>query len=208
MRYVFITVFTVLLVVSGTFLYRYIITAPLTCESRQPILVAYGDSLVSGYGVAAGEDTISRLGSMIGVTVRNLGVSGNTSAQALARIETVVSLKPDIVVVLVGGNDALRGVPISETEANIGEILATLKAADATPVLVGVMGGFVNDPFRPMFERLALKYDVVLVPNILAGLVNDQRFMSDAIHPNAAGYARIAERLAPVIESTCGVLAR
>lgn len=203
MRHFFIVFSLFLLSVGGFMLYRYMTSSSLTCASSQPVIVAFGDSLVTGYGASEGGDIFTNLSNRIGVPIYNLGVSGDTSARALARIQGVLERKPDIVVVLVGGNDALQGVPVAETEATIGTILSTLKSAGVTPILAGVVGGFPNDSFKPMFERLAEEHEVVLVSNVLAGILGDNRLMSDAIHPNAQGYARIAERLQPILERVC-----
>ncbi len=158
---------------------------------------------MAGYGAGKGEDAISVLSQKIGVPIKNAGVSGNTSADALARIEEVIRVNPTIVIILLGGNDALQGVPVSRTEQNLSLILETLKGHNIQPLLVGVIGGFPTDPYAPMFERLSKEYAVPLVPNILSGLIGREEFMSDAIHPNSAGYTRIAEKLVLPLETLC-----
>lgn len=177
----------------------------ISCSSLEPrpVLVAFGDSLIAGYGATEGNDAISRLESYIGVPIKNLGRNGDTSESALSRVDDVLSLKPDVVIVLLGGNDALRGVPVTETEAALSQILTRIKDADAEPVLVGVLGGFPRDPYAAMFERLSEQHGVPLVKNILSGIIGRSEYMSDAIHPNDAGYARIAERLKPFVEKAC-----
>lgn len=181
--------------------------ADMSCRSLEPapVIVAFGDSLVEGYGASPGNDAFSRVQSAIGVPIVNLGRSGDTSAGALERIDEALSLEPDIVIVLVGGNDALRRVPVAETEAALSGILSRIKDAGARPILVGVIGGFPQDPYAPMFEQLSKQHEVPLVKNILSGLIGRDEFMSDAVHPNDAGYARMAERMQPFIERTCAV---
>lgn len=181
-------------------IYFFMHTDSNACTAR---ITAFGDSLVTGYGAPEGEDAFSVLSRDLNVSITNEGVSGDTSGRALARIDTIVAAKPDIVIVLVGGNDALHRLPVSETEKNIGKILERLTNTGIHPILVGVLGGFPTDPYAPMFERLATTYEVPLVPNILRGLIGREEFMSDAIHPNSAGYARIAERLLPAVTSVC-----
>lgn len=180
-------------------------TGTISCSSTDPVpvIVAFGDSLVSGYGASEGKDAFSVLSDLSGVPIRNFGVSGDTSVRSLARIETVLAEKPDIVIVLVGGNDALQRLPVSETEAAIGSIVERIKAEGSSPILVGIIGGFPTDPYAPVFERVSREYGVPLVPDILAGLIGREEFMSDPIHPNDAGYAAIAERLLPVLEAVC-----
>lgn len=174
-----------------------------SCADKAPTIIAFGDSLVSGYGVSEGDDAVSVLSTNLGVSVANFGVSGDTSAEALRRIDTILEREPDIVLVLLGGNDALQQLPIAETERNISEILKRLKEAEVRPVLAGVLGGFPSDPYAAMFTRLASEHDVPLVPNVLAGLIGNNRYMSDEIHPNASGYARIAEKLYPDVRGAC-----
>ncbi|MES2668322.1 MAG: GDSL-type esterase/lipase family protein [Patescibacteria group bacterium] len=172
-------------------------------RSPAPAVVAFGDSLVSGFGVSASENAFSVLSGIVGVPIENLGVSGDTTATARARISGVLARAPDIVIVLVGGNDALMKTSVVETEENLSAIVTEIKAAGAAAVLVGVIGGFPTDPYASMFERLAEEHDVPFVPNILSGLIGRDEFMSDPIHPNAAGHARMAERLAPALERAC-----
>lgn len=174
-----------------------------SCADKAPTIIAFGDSLISGYGVSEGDDAVSALSLKLGVPIDNFGVSGDTSAEALKRIDTILEREPDILVVLLGGNDALQQLPVAETERNISEILKKLKQAGIRPVLAGVLGGFPSDPYAPMFIRLASEHEVPLVPNVLAGLIGNRTYMSDEIHPNASGYARIAEKLYPEVQREC-----
>ena len=178
---------------------------PSTCASlpAKPSVIAFGDSLVAGYGAPSGADFVSKLSSSTGIPIRNMGRNGDTSASGLARIQDVLDAKPDIVIVLLGGNDALKRTSPAETERDIAAILDALAAAGIRPILVGVIGGFPTDPYAPMFKRLAERYDAAYVPNILAGLIGNNEFMSDAIHPNSDGYTRIAARIQPPLERAC-----
>ncbi len=204
MKYLAIAAAAVVIIGGAWLLYSRMDNSSLSCKDRMPTVVAFGDSLVAGYGASSGEDAFSTLSRLSELPILNLGVNGDTSARALARIDSVLAEKPDIVFVLLGGNDALQSVPVSETEANLGQVLVTLKESGATPILVGVLGGFPADIYAPMFERLAKEHDVPFVPNILSGLIGRNEYMSDPIHPNAEGYARIAARLRPVLETVCG----
>jgi len=202
------SVIAILLLAGGAwFTYTTLRTITLSCSTLdpKPRIVAFGDSLVTGYGAVPGEDAFSVLSTSIGVPIRTLGVDGDTSARALARIDSVILEDPDIVLVLLGGNDALQRVPLLETEANLGEILSTLNGAGIRTVLIGVIGGFPRDPYAPMFESLGNEHVSTVVPNILSGILGRDEYMSDAIHPNAVGYARIAERLVPVLERVCAL---
>lgn len=175
----------------------------LSCSDTKPTIVAFGDSLVSGYGATSGNDFVTLLASTLGVPIQNRGVSGDTTARGLARVKTITDLKPDMVIILFGGNDALQKVSVEETERNLNAMVAAIKAAGSKPILVGVIGGFPTDPYKAMFERVSNEQDVPLVPNILSGIIGNSNLMSDAIHPNDSGYARIAARLAPILTLAC-----
>ncbi|MDB5237343.1 MAG: arylesterase [Parcubacteria group bacterium] len=178
-------------------------SSEMTCASQNLKIAAFGDSLVAGYGATQGNDLSALLAKEIGVPVINLGVSGNTTADALARISDVTDAKPDIATVLLGGNDALQKVPLATTKQNLATIIDILQKANIKVVLVGVMGGFPSDPYASMFKDLSSTYHVPLVTNILSGLFANSAYMSDEVHPNDAGYAKAAARIAPVIVSAC-----
>lgn len=163
-------------------------------------IVMFGDSLVEGVGASQGNDLPSLMGRGLGLPVGNLGVAGNTTADGAARIDELLKADPDIAIILLGGNDALRKVPIAETEANLRQIIAAVQARGAVVVLLGVRGGILNDPYDDMYERIAEDTGSAYVSNVLRGLFGDSRYMADAIHPNDQGYAMIAERVIPVIE--------
>ncbi len=181
-----------------------------SCASlpMKPSVVAFGDSLVAGYGAEAGKDFVSVLSSSSGVTIRNLGRNGDTAASARARAGEVISLKPDIVIVLLGGNDALQGRSVDDTEQDLSAVLDTFQKAGIRVILAGVIGGFPTDPYATMFSRLADAHAVPLVPNVLAGIIGNSSLMSDAIHPNSAGYAKMADRLLPILEDSCAALGK
>lgn len=159
-------------------------------------VIAFGDSLTAGYGAGPGEDWPSRLSAALNVPIVNAGVSGDTTDSALARIESdVLSRDPRIVIVGLGGNDYLRGVPIDVTEANLRTILRRIHDAGAMVVLLGFRFPSLNVNYEEMYERVAKDSGALLVKRILRGILNDPSLKSDAIHPNARGYALMAERL-------------
>src|SRR5437016_3717656 len=107
-------------------------------DSRGTNVIAFGDSLTAGYGAQPGEDYPSKLSSMIGTTVINAGVSGDTTESALARIESdVLAHNPRIVIVGLGGNDFLQGVPIATTEGNLRATVRAIHGGGAMVVLLG-----------------------------------------------------------------------
>ena len=166
-------------------------------DSRGANLIAFGDSLTAGYGAQPGEDYPSRLSALLGAPVINAGVSGDTTASALARVDNdVLARDPRLVLVGLGGNDFLGGVPIATTEANLREIVRKVEGAGAMVVLLGFRFPSLTADYESMYERVAKEEGCLLVPRILRGILNDASMKSDAIHPNARGYALMAERVA------------
>ena len=179
--------------------------AQMSCNTvvPRPIIIAFGDSLVEGYGAREGGDFVSKLSARIGVPILNYGKSGDTTTDGLARVKEVEG-RADIVILLLGGNDALRKTPLAETKQNLATLIERFQAGGRTQVvLVGVLGGFPSDPYAPMFKELAKERDVTFVPNILSGLIANSKYMSDQVHPNEAGYEKIADRLTPIMNAAC-----
>jgi acyl-CoA thioesterase-1 len=168
-----------------------------------PRIVAFGDSLVEGYGATNAGGFVSILSTQAGVPILNLGKNGDTSAQANERVTSVIAARPTITLVLLGGNDALQGVPQLQTEQNLDEIITSLQKNGSKVVLLGVIGG-LPDPYAAMFDRLSAVYGVTYVPNVLSGIIGRNELMSDSVHPNQAGYQKIADRLLPVLQKECG----
>jgi acyl-CoA thioesterase I len=167
---------------------------------REGPIVAFGDSLVSGIGAGAGEDFVSLISARLGKRVINLGVPGDTTADALERLEEVNALQPAVVLVLLGGNDYLRRMPAQETFENLRTIIETLQADGALVVLLGVRGGVLRDNFRESFEVLARETSAAYVPDVLDGILGNSELMADQVHPNSAGHARIAEKVYATLE--------
>lgn len=168
--------------------------------SKGKDIVAFGDSLVAGVG-ASGENTnfVSILSRRIGKPIVNLGVSGNTTEDGLARLNELDKYKPKVVILLLGGNDYLKKVPIDTTFSNLEKIIKNIQSRGAVVLLLGVRGGIVTDKFDEKFEELADKTGSAFVSNVLDGLITKQEYMSDPIHPNDTGYAKIATRVYPVL---------
>ncbi|OGZ10749.1 MAG: hypothetical protein A3C93_05530 [Candidatus Lloydbacteria bacterium RIFCSPHIGHO2_02_FULL_54_17] len=163
-------------------------------------IIAFGDSLVQGVGATAGNDFVSLLSREVGQPIVNFGVSGNTTADGLARIGELDRYRPKIVILLLGGNDHLRKVPETETFANLAALIENIQARGAVVLLLGIRGSLLGDKFEEEFERLHEEYQTAYVSDVLSGLFGRAEYMSDPIHPNDAGYAKIAERIAPVLE--------
>lgn len=166
-------------------------------------IIAFGDSLTVGEGVATTDTYVAALSDRLGIPVVNAGVSGDTTADALARLTQVLAEypRPKLAIVMLGGNDFLQHRPKEETAQNLGRIIERFQTKGAMVVLVGVRGGIFTDAFAPEYERLHRAYRTAYVPNILEGILGDPSLKVDAIHPNAAGHRKMAGRLEPVIQS-------
>ncbi len=166
------------------------------------VILAFGDSLTAGQGAPPGEGYPEQLARRIGREVLNQGVNGNTTADALARLERdVIAHDPRIVIVLLGGNDILRKIPREQTFRNLEAIITRIQARGALVILVGMKGSaLLGVDYRKDYEDLARRTGCPLVPNIQQGVFGSPDLMADQIHPNARGYAKFAERIAATLE--------
>ncbi len=163
-------------------------------------VIAFGDSLVEGVGATPGHDFVSLLSERIGVPIINAGRQGDTSASGLARLDgAVLSRSPRVVIVLLGGNDVLRRVPIETTLTNMRTIVGRIREHGAAVVLVGVKVDLFRDSYGAAYKRLARDMSAAAVPNILGGILGRAGRTSDGIHPNDQGYEIIADRLEPLL---------
>ncbi len=167
---------------------------------ERPIL-AFGDSLLAGYGLEDGESYPDRLEQALrarGVNARivNTGVSGDTTAAGLQRLEFTLknqSVKPELAIISLGGNDMLRSLPPEETRANLEKILQRLKQDDIPVVLLGMLaapnlGKDYAAAFNPIYPQLADTYGAVLVPFFLQPVIDKPDLMQgDHVHPTALG---------------------
>lgn len=164
-------------------------------------IIAFGDSLVQGVGASdESKNFVSLLSKKIGKPIINLGVSGNTTADGLARLEALDKYKPKVVLLLLGGNDYLKKIPQETTFNNLEKIIEDLQSRGAVVVLLGVRGGLLSDKFESSFEDLSKENETAYVSNVLAGLITNSQYMYDAIHPNDLGYQKIADRVYPVLK--------
>ena len=175
----------------------------------EPVKLAIlGDSLAAGYGLSPAQAFPARLQAALkdkgrNVTVINHGVSGDTTAGGLERIDWMLADKPDIVLVELGGNDMLRALDPAATERNLDAIIDKLKQAGTTVWLVGMMaprnfGPEYVQQFDGLYRKLAGKHGVPLYPFFLDGVAQDPTLnQPDGIHPNAKGVDVIVERILP-----------
>ena len=161
-------------------------------------IVAVGDSLVSGAGTTPGNTFVDVLSRRIDEEIVNLGVAGDTSAGVLMRIREIEALEPRLVILLVGGNDALRRIEPEDTFNNLNTLIEVLQANDTAVLLIGITGGIsYGKRYEREFEVLAEKQGVAYVPNILSGLIGRAQYMADTIHPNDVGHKIIADKIEP-----------
>jgi acyl-CoA thioesterase-1 len=161
--------------------------------------IAFGDSLTEGYGATEGNAYPALLSRSLGVPIVNLGVSGDTTADGLKRLDTVARQQPRVLLLCLGGNDALSRMPQASTLANLEAIIDRLHAEGSFVVLIGIRSASFRDRNEKAFARLAREKRVLYVPDFLKGLAFKPVYMSDAIHPNDEGYKRFAERLEKVL---------
>lgn len=175
---------------------------PPTQDPRR-VIAAFGDSLTAGFGVEPGHtypDYLQRLLDEKGYSYRivNAGISGDTTAGGLARIREITGLKPEIVLLELGGNDGLRGLPVTQTKANLEEMVVLLQKDGITVVLAGMTlprnyGPDYIKAFEQLYRDISARYKLVLIPFALETIAAEPGLMQrDGIHPTAEGYARAA----------------
>ena len=180
-------------------------------EARgEGVVVALGDSVTAGLGVAADEAFPARLQARLRAEgydyrVVNAGVSGDTTAGGLRRVDWALRAHPDVVIVALGANDGLRGQSPPAIRANLEEIVARLQAAGVRVLLVGMRlppnyGAEYTKEFEAVFPAVARRAKIALMPFLLDGVAADPRLnQADGIHPTAAGQQMIADRLWPYL---------
>ncbi len=182
-------------------------------------LLALGTSLTEGYGVPPGQDFTAVLQDRLAtahldVKLINAGVSGDTSAGGLSRLDWSLADHPDAAIVELGSNDALRGQSPAQTEANIAKVLDKLKAAHVPVLLIGMkaprnLGAEYAAQFDPIYPRLAARYGVLLYPFMLDGVaMNPKLNQADGIHPNPAGVTIIVDRVLPYVKRLVALVPR
>lgn len=174
-----------------------------------PVVALLGDSITAGYGLPAKDALPAQLEAALAAAgtparVRAAGVSGDTTAGALARVDFSIQDDTDLCVVALGGNDLLQGIEPATMRANLEGIITRLKARNIPVLLAGMQappsyGAYATD-FAAVFEGLARDQDVALYPFLLDGVALDPALnQDDGIHPNAEGVKVIAQRLAPAV---------
>jgi lysophospholipase L1-like esterase len=177
--------------------------APLPANA---VVLAFGDSLTHGNGAPEGEAYPDVLAGLLGRTVINAGVPGEVSAAGLKRLPQLLEkYRPELVILCHGGNDFLRQLDRAQTAANLAAMLEQVRGTGADVVLVGVpeFGLILKPPafYQETAERFGIPYEA----DIVSDLLGNRDLKSDTIHPNAAGYRRMAEALHALIKRAHGI---
>ncbi|HEY5046643.1 MAG TPA: arylesterase [Rhizomicrobium sp.] len=178
-------------------------------------ILAFGTSLTQGYGVPAGSEFTEMLQARlkaagIDAKVINAGVSGDTSADGVSRLDWSLADRPDAAIVEMGSNDALRGLEPKDTEKNLSILLGRLRGAHIPVLLLGMkaprnLGPEYAAQFDPVYPRLAKRLGDLLYPFVLDGVALDPKLnQPDGLHPNAAGVKVIVTRMLPSVEKLVG----
>jgi acyl-CoA thioesterase-1 len=195
-----------------------LVSAFTTPAASQPRIVALGDSLTSGHGIgrdlafpAVLQEKLAAAG--FNYEMINAGVSGDTSTGALRRLPRALDGDVRVLIVSIGANDGLRGVPIATLKSNISQIISTAHERGISVVLCGMetpplRGMDYSIAFHTAFTELAAKYKVMFVPFLLKDVILDASMLQpDHAHPNAAGARRIADNVWPYLETVLRALA-
>lgn len=182
-------------------------------ETPAPVVLFFGDSLTAGYGLspeeafpALIEKNLVKAGRKVKVV--NAGLSGETSAGGLARIDWILRQRVDVFVLELGANDGLRGLPIAQTRANLQGIIDKVKQKypGVKIVMAGMqvppnMGAAYAQEFQTIYPDLAKKNNATLIPFLLENVAGNEKLnQADGIHPNAEGHKRVAEHVGKFIE--------
>lgn len=182
---------------------------PWGAIAAQPVLVVLGDSLSAAYGIHQDEGWVSLLQQRLEkdfpkLSVVNASISGETTSGALSRIDGVLRThQPAVVIVELGGNDGLRGLPLIDMQKNLGKIIRKSLDAHARVLLVGMRippnyGPFYSRGFEGVYKKLADEYDIARVPFLLEGVaLNPLLMQDDGIHPRAAAQPQLLDNVWP-----------
>jgi acyl-CoA thioesterase-1 len=183
----------------------------IAAETQAPVIIALGDSLTAGLGLPQDQAFPAQLEAALkargtDATVINAGVSGDTAAAGLARLDWALPDNASAVIVELGANDALQGLPPDGTKQALGKIIEAVQARGLPILLAGMeappnMGKDYADRFRAIYADLAARYHLILYPFFLEGAaLHDGMTQGDGLHPNAKGVAVIVENILPKVE--------
>lgn len=180
-------------------------------KEGEPVILVLGDSLSAGYGIGADSSWVALLRRKLdaegyGYRVVNASVSGETTGGGRARLARALDMhRPAVLVLELGGNDGLRGLPLKQVRGNLDAMIKQARASGAEVLLIGMRippnyGPAYADQFHSMYAELAQAHDVALVPFFLEGVADDPKLMqSDEIHPTAAAQPKLLDTVWPAL---------
>jgi len=180
-------------------------------HAAEPVIVAFGDSLTAGFGVTPEDSYPARLQAKLraegfAYRVVNAGSSGDTTAGGLRRVDWALKNKPEVVIVALGANDAMRGQDLGSVRANLDAIVARFQKAGARVLVAGMevppnYGARYAADFRRLYRDVALKRKAAFMPFLLDGVAGNPKLnQPDGIHPTADGYRVVVDHLWPYVE--------
>ncbi|MBO0735356.1 MAG: arylesterase [Alphaproteobacteria bacterium] len=184
-------------------------------SAHAPVILDFGDSLTAGPGLAATQAFPARLEAWlhrqgIQAKVINSGVTGDTTADGLARLDWALADRPDLVILELGANDALRGIDPSTVRDNLDKMIGKIEASGAKVLLLGMLappnwGEEYKHAFDQIYPDLARRHQLPLYPFFLEGVaMKPELNQSDGVHPNEQGIAVLVERVAPLVARLLG----
>jgi len=186
-------------------------TITFSVSAKKIDILFMGDSLTEGYGVSKKESYPELVMNKLlkkypQVTFLNGSISGSTSASAMSRLKWFSKVSPKIVILALGGNDGLRGVPVKETKKNLSEAIRFAKSKGSHVVLAGMMappnyGKKYAKDFSSQYAELSKKHSVSLIPFLLEGVAGEKKYnQNDGIHPNASGHKLMMDLVYPFVK--------
>ncbi|NVJ65496.1 MAG: arylesterase [Gammaproteobacteria bacterium] len=174
----------------------------LTPLNQQQVILAFGDSLTAGVGASEQDAYPQQLAKLVGHRVINAGISGETTAEGLVRLASVLDQhEPQLVILLEGGNDILRNQNLAQTKQNLAKMIEEIRSRNIQLVFLGVPEKNIFSDSADLYEELAQEYQLVFDGEIISDLIKKKRYKSDPIHFNALGYQKLAERIVEMLES-------
>lgn len=189
----------------------FLVFGAATVATAEPLVVCLGDSLTEGYGIDPDKSYPVQLEQLLtkrgwpDVEVVNAGISGSTSASGRSRLQWQLRRTPDVLILALGANDGLRGVELDTSKANLSSVIELAKANGVLVLLAGMKlppnyGVVYTEQFERMYTDLAREHDVALLPFLLKDVAARPKLnLPDGIHPNAGGYAIVANTVADAV---------
>ncbi|MDP2905130.1 MAG: GDSL-type esterase/lipase family protein [Candidatus Omnitrophota bacterium] len=165
-------------------------------DSKGKNIICFGDSITFGYGVKPGEDYPTNLAELVSYPVINAGIDGDSSPEALQRLEAdILQRHPLLVIIEFGGNDFLRKIPLDVTAGNIRKMVRRIQERGGMAAIADISAGLFMREYRQALHKVAREEGAIFIPSILSGIVTNPSMKSDFLHPNAQGYTIVARRI-------------